>query len=98
MVEARRAADGVQDVGGQSHVQHLFDGDAETDVAGLVVLAVVQGVKGGQVRRYGRVLEFDGPLQMTSQAGKIVDWHNGTPSGVKMRSRCDFRIGVLSTD
>jgi hypothetical protein len=75
-VQERGPADGVEQVRGQRQVEHLLDEDAPHQLDGFGVALRVERVERAQVRRQGRVLQFDRPLQMLAE---IVD--RGDPCG-----------------
>ena len=97
VVEVRRPADGVEDVGREREVQHLLDEDAVDDLDGLLVRAVLDRVERGQVRRQRRVLELDGPLQMLLEVFARLDRHGrpGYPSYAR-RNPSSRRLGLVA--
>jgi hypothetical protein len=68
VVQAGGAADGVEQVADQHHVQHLFTRDVANQAGNLRVGGAVQAVAGGQVRRDRRQLQFKRGLQHVAQA------------------------------
>jgi hypothetical protein len=72
LVDDGLAADGVEDVGGEDHVQHLLDEDGADDLHGLDVRAVLDGVERGEVGRDGRVLDEQGAAQELVQLREVL--------------------------
>ena len=74
-VDDRRAADRVEDVAGELHVQHLLDDDAVQDLPRRrpACAGPAQRIVGGQIRRDRRMLELDRLLQRGLQAREVGD-------------------------
>jgi hypothetical protein len=64
------ATDGVQQVGGQRHVQHLFDEDRREVLDGFAVVSRLDRVQRAEVRRDRRVFELERPLHVDA---KIIE-------------------------
>jgi hypothetical protein len=74
-VDRGRAADRVEHVRDQRHVQHLLHEDAAHDLRGRRVGVLADGVQRTQVGRDRRVLELERPLQMLVQRFGRIDGH-----------------------
>ena len=74
-VDRGRAADRVEHVRDQRHVQHLLHEDAAHELRGRRVGVLADGVQRTQVGRDRRVLELERPLQMLAQRFGRIDGH-----------------------
>nr|WP_240777783.1 hypothetical protein [Nonomuraea basaltis] len=79
-VQPRAAADSVEQIRGQRQVQHLLGEDAAHHLDGFRVALRVERVQRAQVRRQGRVFQFDRPLQVLAKAFERVDPRRRTRS------------------
>ena len=71
--DRRSAANGVEHVGGEHHVQHLLHHDAFDQLGGFQVAGTTERVEGAQVRRDRAVLQFDRRLQSSPQLIEVGD-------------------------
>jgi len=67
------STNGVEQIGRERHVQHLFDENTGHDLGGFRIADGVERVERTQIGRQREVLELNGPLQMLTQAFKCGD-------------------------
>ena len=67
-IESWMSTDGVEQIGRERHVQHLFDENTGDDLGGFRIAEGVKRVQRAQVGWQREVFEFDRPLQRCSSA------------------------------
>ena len=90
VVQHRRAAHRVQEIGGEGHVQHLFDEHRRDHVDALLVGAGLNRVQRAHVGRQRGVFELDRALEMRAQVVERRDRisvHGSSPlTGLPLRA------------
>src|SRR5437867_3400132 len=66
-IDNRSATDGIQHIGRECEVQHLFENHAPQDSRSLLILTIRYGIKCAQIGRNGGVLQFNGDLKVLAK-------------------------------